>query len=81
MESIGSIARQIICIPIKCYQYVISPWVPSCCRFYPSCSQYALLAIKYHGIGKGILFTCYRLLRCHPWAQGGYDPILPPEEN
>ena len=73
--------RKIICLPIKLYQYLISPLIRPCCRFYPSCSQYALLAIEYHGIGKGLLLACRRVLRCHPWNEGGYDPILPKKET
>lgn len=46
-----------------------------CCRFYPSCSQYALDAIVIHGVLKGLFLTIRRLLRCHPFAKGGYDPV------
>nr|WP_274519308.1 membrane protein insertion efficiency factor YidD [Legionella lansingensis] len=52
-----------------------------CCRYYPSCSQYALMAIKHFGVVKGGWLACRRLLRCHPWAAGGYDPVLPNEEK
>ncbi|MDP3705020.1 MAG: membrane protein insertion efficiency factor YidD [Legionellaceae bacterium] len=61
---------------IRLYQYVISPYIQSSCRFHPSCSQYALDALAYHGVGKGLWLSCRRLLRCHPWADGGYDPVL-----
>lgn len=50
--------------------------MPPCCRFYPSCSHYALQAIRIHGVFKGLWLTCRRLLRCHPWSDGGYDPVL-----
>jgi len=62
---------------IRLYQYLVSPFMPSCCRFYPSCSQYAWQAFHQHGISKGLWLACCRLLRCHPWANGGYDPVLP----
>ena len=52
-----------------------------CCRFYPSCSQYALNAINQCGVAKGLWLASRRLLRCHPWADGGYDPVLPNEEK
>nr|WP_274519119.1 membrane protein insertion efficiency factor YidD [Legionella drozanskii] len=52
-----------------------------CCRYYPSCSQYALAAIKQFGIFKGLWLAVGRLLRCHPWARGGYDPVSPNEEK
>jgi putative membrane protein insertion efficiency factor len=47
----------------------------NCCRFYPSCSSYAMQAIKAHGFIYGIFLTLRRILRCHPWHQGGFDPI------
>lgn len=52
-----------------------------CCRFYPSCSTYALSAIDEYGVLKGIYLSCRRLLRCHPWCEGGYDPVLPNKEK
>ena len=73
--------RQIISFPIKVYQYVISPYMQSSCRFYPSCSRYALDAIKHFGVLKGIYLVCTRILKCHPWSRGGYDPVLPNKEK
>jgi putative membrane protein insertion efficiency factor len=81
MEQIISFIRKMICAPIKAYQYVIRPYLPHCCRFYPSCSDYALLSIERHGILKGLWLGGRRLLHCHPWAEGGYDPVLPNKEN
>ncbi len=46
-----------------------------CCRFYPSCSCYAMDAIKLHGVLRGCYLTLKRILRCHPWCQGGFDPV------
>lgn len=60
---------------IKLYQYLISPWLASHCRFYPSCSQYSKEAIEKHGLGKGMRLAVLRLLRCHPWHPGGVDPV------
>ncbi|MGH8692853.1 MAG: membrane protein insertion efficiency factor YidD [Burkholderiales bacterium] len=60
---------------IKLYQYLLSPWVGSQCRFYPTCSEYAKAAIETHGILRGSWFACRRLLRCHPWHPGGADPV------
>ncbi len=62
---------------IRSYQYVISPLLGQNCRFYPSCSQYAYEAITLHGIGYGIYLSICRLLRCHPFHPGGYDPVPP----
>ncbi|PJD94159.1 MAG: membrane protein insertion efficiency factor YidD [Legionella sp.] len=66
---------------IQGYQWVISPLLPMSCRFYPSCSEYALCALEQHGLMKGIWKTMGRLLRCHPWSNGGFDPVLPNKEN
>lgn len=81
MEYLIGCVRNLVCLPIKGYQYLVSPLFFNCCRFEPSCSHYALLSIKHHGVIKGLLLTCYRLGRCHPWAKGGYDPVLPIKEK
>ena len=66
---------QIALTILRAYQLVISPWLPRSCRFAPSCSCYARDAIERHGLGRGILLAGRRLLRCHPWHEGGYDPV------
>ncbi len=60
---------------IKFYQYFISPLLGNRCRFYPSCSNYALEAITLHGAVKGFYLTLRRLLKCHPFHEGGLDPV------
>ena len=60
---------------LRGYRYAISPLLGCNCRFYPTCSEYAVAAIHHHGAAKGIWLTCRRLLRCHPWHAGGYDPV------
>jgi hypothetical protein len=62
---------------IRIYQAALSPILPfNHCRFYPSCSEYAIEAVQKHGIGKGLLLGGKRLLRCHPFhSKGGYDPV------
>jgi putative membrane protein insertion efficiency factor len=77
----GQFIQQLICLPIRLYQFLLSPLIRPCCRFYPSCSQYALLAVQNYGAFKGLLLACRRLMRCHPWSDGGYDPILPNKEK
>ncbi len=67
--------RKLLLLPIRFYQYAISPLMASHCRHYPTCSQYAVEAITRHGAIKGLYLTIRRLLRCHPWAEGGYDPV------
>lgn len=57
------------------YRWLISPVLPGYCRFYPTCSSYALQAIDHHGPFKGLWFSVKRILRCHPWNDGGYDPV------
>lgn len=60
---------------LKVYRLVISPLYGDVCRYYPSCSAYALRALDYHGAVKGSWYATLRVLRCHPWAAGGYDPV------
>jgi putative membrane protein insertion efficiency factor len=60
---------------IRIYQYAISPFLGSNCRFYPSCSHYMLEAIETHGLLKGIALGSRRILKCHPWHEGGIDPV------
>ncbi|WP_133128084.1 membrane protein insertion efficiency factor YidD [Legionella nagasakiensis] len=81
MGQINGFMQKMICAPIRLYQYLLSPLIKPCCRFYPSCSQYALQAVEHYGISKGLWLACRRLLRCHPWSPGGYDPVLPNNEE
>ncbi|MDN5762500.1 MAG: membrane protein insertion efficiency factor YidD [Microlunatus sp.] len=60
---------------LKVYRLVISPVYGNVCRYYPSCSAYALRAVEVHGALRGSWLAARRLLRCHPWASGGYDPV------
>jgi putative membrane protein insertion efficiency factor len=60
---------------LKVWRLCISPLYGDVCRYYPSCSAYALRAVQYHGAVRGSWYTVRRLLRCHPWAAGGYDPV------
>lgn len=65
----------VMILPIRFYQKAISPLFPACCRFTPSCSQYALEALKRHGPIKGSWLALRRIFRCHPWGGSGYDPV------
>jgi putative membrane protein insertion efficiency factor len=58
---------------IRAYQILLSPRIGQVCRYYPSCSHYGLEAVKIHGAGKGSLLAAWRVLRCHPWADGGIE--------
>ena len=67
--------RRLFILPIRFYQCCISPLFPSCCRFTPTCSQYAVEAVMRHGIARGTLLALKRISKCHPWGDSGYDPV------
>ena len=60
---------------IKIYQWLVSPWLGPKCRFQPTCSHYALEALRKYGLLKGLWLTVRRISRCHPWGGHGYDPV------
>jgi len=60
---------------LRAYKRVVSPFLPPACRFYPSCSEYAVQALVKHGILRGSMLSAKRLARCHPWHPGGVDPV------
>ena len=64
-----------IIAPIRFYQRYISPLTPPACRFTPTCSQYAIEALRKHGPIKGLALAIWRILRCNPWGGSGYDPV------
>ena len=61
--------------PIVAYQRLLAPGLPRRCRYEPTCSHYAVRAIKEFGILRGLVLAGWRLLRCNPWSRGGYDPV------
>ena len=65
----------LISLPVWFYRAAISPMLPPSCRFTPTCSQYALEALRRHGPFRGSWLTVRRILRCHPWGGSGYDPV------
>lgn len=69
------IFEYILLMPIYFYRACISPLFPPTCRFTPTCSQYAIEAIKKHGPFKGLWLAIKRIARCHPWGGSGYDPV------
>ncbi|MCQ2376291.1 MAG: membrane protein insertion efficiency factor YidD [Salinivirgaceae bacterium] len=77
---IGRAISFLLIIPIRIYQLCISPLLPNSCRYTPTCSQYAIEALKIHGPIKGSWLTIKRLARCHPWGGHGYDPVPPKEK-
>ena len=60
---------------VKAYRLLLSPWLGSSCRFEPTCSQYSLQALQSHGAAAGAYLTVARIARCHPWCEGGHDPV------
>lgn len=70
-----SFLARLLLVLIRAYQYLLSPLIGTQCRFAPTCSHYAADALRKYGAIKGSYLTVRRLLRCHPWHPGGYDPI------
>ena len=67
--------RLVAQLPIRLYQWLVSPMLGERCRYYPSCSDYASQAIKRFGILRGTVLAGWRVLRCNPWSRGGFDPV------
>jgi len=76
MKFLRKILIFILLIPVKLYKYAISPFTPASCRHVPTCSEYAIDAIKIHGI-IGVWLATVRISKCHPWGTTGLDPVLP----
>jgi uncharacterized protein len=67
--------RRILIAILKIYKRVLSPMLPSACRFHPTCSIYAMEAIERHGAMRGTALTIWRICKCHPFHAGGFDPV------
>lgn len=74
-SSSHSLAAAFCLLLVRSYQLCISPLFPPCCRYLPTCSEYASQAVSRHGALRGSLLAVRRILRCHPFAAGGYDPV------
>ena len=74
-QAVMTLPQNILIAFVKVYRLIVSPLYGNVCRYYPSCSAYGLEAITIHGALRGISLTVARLLRCHPWATGGLDPV------
>lgn len=77
IAKISTFLAFILILPIKIYRKIISPMLGSNCRYYPTCSQYAIDALKTHGPIKGLLLGIWRILRCNPFGKGGIDKVPP----
>jgi len=75
LQTISRTIARLLILPIRFYQKFISPLTPPSCRYTPTCSQYAVEALRKHGPIKGMYLAVRRLLRCHPWGGHGYDPV------
>jgi len=75
-----TVMARLIMVPIRGWR-LFSVHLPPRCRFYPSCSEYALEALHTHGAGRGTWLAVRRVGRCHPWHEGGVDPVPPPHPN
>jgi putative membrane protein insertion efficiency factor len=69
------ILENIFVVLVRVYQICISPFIGPCCRFYPTCSEYAIIAVRRYGPLRGAFLGLRRILRCHPFHTGGYDPV------
>jgi putative membrane protein insertion efficiency factor len=67
--------RRILALPVRAYRFFLSPWLGSACRFEPTCSRYTLEALDRHGAAVGSYLAARRVLHCHPWCDGGHDPV------
>jgi putative membrane protein insertion efficiency factor len=76
----SALARLLIA-PLRFYQRFISPALPASCRYYPTCSSYAVESLQVHGAIRGSWLTVRRVSRCHPWHDGGFDPVPPRRES
>jgi len=74
-ESIGGAMRKVVVAVLRFYKRFVSPALPSACRFHPTCSEYMRDAVQKYGVFRGVSKGVLRLLRCHPFHHGGFDPV------
>jgi putative membrane protein insertion efficiency factor len=79
--TLSLLIRKLAVLPVRFYQYCISPLFPGCCRFSPTCSAYACEAVLTHGLCKGSLLALWRIARCQPLCRGGFDPVPAPRRE
>ena len=75
MKQITAFFSFLLIIPVKLYQWILSPWLPNACRYSPTCSHYAVDALKIHGPIKGLFLAIRRILSCHQWGGWGNDTV------
>jgi len=79
IENLQFAVRRAVLLALRAYQWLLSPLLPAACRYTPTCSEYARQALERYGVLRGGLMAAWRLLRCHPFAGSGYDPV--PEKH
>lgn len=77
LRGVVRLPRRLLVLLIRGYQRFLSPLTPPTCRFYPSCSAYAVIALERHGVIRGTRLAVWRILRCNPWNPGGIDDVPP----
>ena len=75
LKKLSKLVSEILVLPIRLYQILLSPILPNACRYTPTCSHYAVEALRKHGTIKGLFLATKRILSCHPWGKSGYDPV------
>jgi uncharacterized protein len=70
-----SLLRTVALLPVRAYRRLVSPLMPERCKYHPSCSAYAVEAVRSYGLMRGAVLAGWRVLRCNPWSHGGYDPV------
>lgn len=75
MSTRPSLAQRLLVGVVRAYRLLLSPWLGSSCRFFPTCSAYAMEALESHGAAAGSYLAARRILRCHPFCNGGHDPV------
>ncbi|MBN2078258.1 MAG: membrane protein insertion efficiency factor YidD [Spirochaetes bacterium] len=73
--TLNSVCLKLSISIVRVYKTILSPLLPQACRFYPTCSSYAIEALERHGVLKGLMLTAWRVLRCQPFSSGGLDPV------
>lgn len=76
MSGMGKLAQLVVLQVLRGYKWAISPMLLPACRYVPTCSEYAMEAVERYGVVRGGWMTFWRLLRCHPFVTGGYDPVV-----
>lgn len=74
-HALSHAAAAILLAPVRLYQRFISPALPARCKYHPTCSAYAVEAVRELGVMRGVVVAAWRLARCNPWSNGGYDPV------